>query len=47
MLTFQNASSFINAQWETTAENVDELKGYISDIVREFYSSKDKANAVS
>lgn len=45
MLRSQNAPEYINSQFATHTTEVDELKKLISDIVAEFYSSRDKENA--
>lgn len=47
MLRSQNAPEYINSQFATHTTEVDELKKLISDIVAEFFSSRDKANATS
>lgn len=46
MLRSQNAPEYITSQFATHTTEVDELKKLTSDIVAEFFSSRDKQNAI-
>ena len=46
MLRSQNAPEYINSQFATHTTEVDELKKLISEAVAEFFSSRDKENAI-